>query len=420
VLERDQNSQSEVILNNTSLTLGQFEKKYYDCSERVENIANNSKNVSKNIGNIVTSIQFHDITRQQMEHVYEALEEVSGKINLSGFRGSVKEVPEDNLSTLHDVCELQSYQFSSSINEFVEAVDNIILHLKDVEHNVTDIFSDTLCLLAEDDSSGDNSRKDNSLSAVKTELSAILSSLHKNEEISEELSKSIKSVVEIVEDLAKYVLEIEEIGTEIEIIALNARIKAAHTGLNGLALGVLAEEIQKLSIDAKAQTISVTGILQDIGKISKTLKMSIDESAQKEDSNSVSDINEKIIGLINTIIDLEKDTKVTIDGIRTKVTNLKDDINKTADNIKIHHQNKQIADGINALLMAIISVLKKNINPAVNKKSNVDNLLAKYTMDSERQIHERFSKKEKLAIENNDDESEKKQDDFFGDNVDLF
>lgn len=414
-LEKDQKNQSNLILNSTDTTLAQLEGKYNESSIRVENISKNSVNVSKNIGTIVTAIQFHDITRQQMEHVFEALDEMAGKAENDVISRPDEFKTSETFALVHDVCELQTKQFNNSINEFVDAVENIINHLKGVEDNVSEIFSETLNLLSQDDSS-----KGNTLNSVKEELSVILSGLNKNEEISIELSKSIKDVIEIVEDLAKYVLEIEEIGTEIEIIALNARIKAAHTGLNGLALGVLAEEIQKLSIDAKAETISITKILQNIGDVSKVLKLSIESSALDSENQRTSSTNEKIISLINSIIELEKETKSTIGKIRSDVNSLKEDINTTTGEIKIHHQHKAIAEQIIDRLHFITSGLKNRLDISSNRSQNVSKLLAKYTMDSERKIHNQFSEKE---IQNESAEAfgltDGSEDDF-GDNVDLF
>ena len=287
-----------------------------------------------------------------MEHVNEALKEAAekaGEINLAAPDSSL-----DNIEFIHDICELQGRQLSSSINEFVDAVNNIVGNLKGVESFVSEIYSDTAGLITQGDS-----KDGNLLGKVKEELLSILQGLNKNEEISTELASSIKDVIDIVEDLAKFVSEIEEIGTEIEIIALNARIKAAHTGLNGLALGVLAEEIQKLSIDAKQQTVGITKVLNDIGKISQKLRQNNELSAEENKTEDASVTNKKIIDLINSTLGLESETKNEIDKIRADVNNLKEDISVTVDEIIIHHENKQVSDGIIETLNFIIRSLQE-------------------------------------------------------------
>ena len=80
------------------------------------------------------------------------------------------------------------------------------------------------------------------------------------------------SVAETIAGMSESIEAIEEVGAEIELIALNASIKAAHTGEAGAALGVLATAIQHLSADARRQTDAVSRILGDIAKASEVLQ----------------------------------------------------------------------------------------------------------------------------------------------------
>jgi methyl-accepting chemotaxis protein len=412
-LEKDQESQAAQILSSTGSTLGKFEEKYNECSVKAAEISQNSSDLSKNIGDIVTAIQFHDITRQQMEHVNEAVSDAAGKSLLINSPCSEDERKEA-FEFIHDICELQAIQFESSITEFVEAVENIVSSLRGVEENVSGIFSSTAGLAT---SSGSSSGS--LLGNVKIELLAVLEGLKKNDAISSELSVSIKQVIEIVEDLAKFVLEIEEIGTEIEIIAINARIKAAHTGLNGLALGVLAQEIQKLSIDAKRQTVNVTDILNSINLISQKLKSGGDKTNATEEDTSASATNRKIISLISLMIELEGKAKNDIDKLSGDVNLLKKEIGRAADEFTIHHTNRQTADEITGMLRMITSELSRYFDVRGSKSQHVASLMAKYTMDSERMIHKNFASGRK-EIENNTSDEKIFSEDDLGDNVDLF
>ena len=182
-----------------------------------------------------------------MEHSAEALHMLSEELD----KGD-SDISANSLNVVHDVCELQVIQLNNSVNEFSTAVSDIITNLNSVNENVTSISNTTISLL------GENSIFSNkSILLIQKELSAIITGLSKSAEISNELSGSIKSIVGIVSDLSKSVFEIEEVGNEIEIIALNARVKAARTGIKGSSLDVLAEAIQKLSLDAKNHTGSV-------------------------------------------------------------------------------------------------------------------------------------------------------------------
>ncbi len=406
-LEDKNQEQSNLIISNTTHSLGAFEQKYNECFLKAEKISQSSNNVSKSISEIVTSIQFHDITRQQMEHVREALEEVIAR--------QKHEIDmQTRASLIHDICELQTVQLKNSLNEFDGAVDTIILSLSQVEKNISDIYMEICGLLDEK-----KSNEQNSLKVIEKELYVISESLIKNRDIANDLAKSIKYVVEILDDLSTYVLQIEDIGTEIEIIALNARVKAARTGSNGAALGVLAEAIQKLSLEAKNQTVSTTDVLNDISNSSKNLKNNVELGSEESNKNNIGGESQKINVLLTALIDMENSTGSQIEKLNTSVNNVKNDINKTISGITIQQEVKLKVTEVMGLLFQVTKSLKIKANIKENRVKHTSGLMNKYTMNSERNIHKHFqeSKNElkdyKSGIENFNDDS-------LGDNVELF
>lgn len=66
-----------------------------------------------------------------------------------------------------------------------------------------------------------------------------------------------------IAEMGNFVVDIEDVGAEIKLIALNASIKAARTGEQGRALGVLAMAIQRLSSEAREQTQAVSDALRE-------------------------------------------------------------------------------------------------------------------------------------------------------------
>ncbi len=245
-LEIDQTRQSDVVINQSQESINTFHLMHEERLRKTENISNISSSVSKNIYDIVTSIQIHDITRQRLEHAKSSLDDVVEKVSSVRTTESIEEL-EEKLGFIFDICSLQSMQLKQSIEEFIDAVNDILSNLSSVGDNIKSIFTEATSLLNDNDISSKSSLK-----SMKEELAAISNGLKKSIENGNELSNSINSVVAVVDDLSKYVLEIEDLGSEIEIIALNARVKATRTGTIGSALGVLSENIQRLSIDAKS------------------------------------------------------------------------------------------------------------------------------------------------------------------------
>lgn len=411
VMEKEQNNQVELIINKTNLTLGIFEKKCSESYKKADGIALNSEKIGTCISGIVTSVQFHDIIRQKMEHVQEALL-ATVENNTPLFEGKL--IPHgisDELEIIHDVCELQTSQLESALSEFTSAVSGIISNLTEVDKNVDKILSETANFLGEKAMlSGD------SLNEIQTDLSTISAGLRKGAEISVELSASIKSVLEIVENLAGHFSQIEEVGTEIEIIAINARIKAAHTGLNGTALGVLAESIQKLSLDAKERTGKTTKILERIE--TATHKLKTNASDKEEEDSQI--IQLKIDEILKTIIEQYNHCNFSISEMKTEVEHFKKEIKKTAEGITIQNVAKSTISEIIKKLGRIVKTIKKSVKINANKEQNTQGLLNLYTMQSERNTHISFSNSNNNAYTVKLKDDGEKQENYLGDNVELF
>ncbi|MBI5726822.1 MAG: hypothetical protein HY965_03145, partial [Ignavibacteriales bacterium] len=229
LLEKEQRHQSDLIVDHTMATLKVFEEKHNDYLLKTDTIKNDATAIYTSIRNIVTSIQFHDITRQQIEHVSEALSEAQNV--LAENTGEDAEAEEYQLGKVYDICSLQSDQIVHARDEFSLAVSNIIDELQIISKSVEDILGTAMKLSEEYGKSG------TSFGNIETDLLDILNALMKNSEISWRLLDSTKSVISTIEELTSSIQQIEEIGTEIELIALNARVRAAHTGANGASLG---------------------------------------------------------------------------------------------------------------------------------------------------------------------------------------
>ncbi len=413
-LEREQHEQSESIIQNSKKSLQTFNLKYAERVEKSEKISVSSKKVSDNINEIVMSIQFHDITRQRMEHVKHALDDAAEQlrkyINAGNDAGAVP-----LFETVYDVCGLQIVQLKSSVEEFNDAVFSILNNLKSVGENVSQILAETTTLLDENDLS-----KKSSLKKVQEELKAISVGLNKNMEIDKELSESINAVVSVVDDLSNYVLEIEDIGSEIEIIALNARVKAAHTGSNGSALGVLSETIQRLSVAAKSQTTTTSEILNRISVDSKNLRISVESGAYKEENTRMISTADRINDLTGTLIELEKEAEKFLDGLTHSIGSLREEIFNTVDKVTVpKYAEMTLEKSISGLNEIITDIAHKGIVSS-DREVNTKELMRKYTMKTERKIHQNFTGRHQDERETGLNNTAGGSDDSLGENVELF
>lgn len=409
-LETDQRQQTELIVSKTLHSLNAFREKNGILSENVSAISDLSRNAVKSINEIVSSVQFHDISRQQIEHSVHAVDSVMQAMNAKNAEEQDKE---EALGMVYDVCGLQSIQLANTLSEFENAVTVIIDSLENLSGSISSVLNHTFGFGGDDNSIN--------LHDIENELLLIAGVIKNNTEIGRKLSESIKSIVGILDELSVYINEIEEVGSEIEIIAINARVKAARFGSNGSALGVLSESIQKLSIEAKAQTGTTSAILSEIMKESQKLRSDLDVRDSDGAGNYCEQTTQKIDSLIGSMKSIESASVMKVASLQGQVNNLNSDIRNIASKITIQHEARDKIGGAIEMLKETSELLRAKYDFKTDRFENTRNIYSKYTMQSERDIHlnftgsmDLFPGQENIKKNLNAGENE------FGDNIELF
>src|SRR5208337_3811343 len=132
-LETTQRGQIQTIIAQTQSSLATLVEKHEISDEAARRISSTYVEFSRKIGEIVSSMQFHDITRQQMEHAATALklQIASGSPGLTAARGIV---------------ELQAFQLRFAAGKLVEAVNAIVEHLRTAAGDIAEISSESLAV----------------------------------------------------------------------------------------------------------------------------------------------------------------------------------------------------------------------------------------------------------------------------------
>lgn len=299
------------------------------CSSAVASIAAVSDEVSRSIGEVVMCMQTHDIVRQQIEHVDQALTEL-------GERLSTGSVSADEVAW---ICELQSAQLNHAAGELDGAVQAIIVNLREVARKQSGLSAETRSM------AGIADQTDGSFfNGMQRDISVVTVALQEGSKVNQSLSIAMGAVADTVREIASFVEDIEKIGEEIKLIALNAQIKSADTGDEGAALGVLAEAIQRISNDAIDHTSVVTQTLNAILSVTQgindgvcfgisTLKMEVHGMVASLGSlvHLVREVNETLLRSLYRMDDA--------------VTLLSSDIDQVTSGITVHRKVSQVLEG---------------------------------------------------------------------------
>lgn len=416
----NQDSKIKATMRDTETSVVKLESVNERFSTLGEMISSVAKANSDNISGIVQSMQFHDIYRQQLEHVIEAIEELIPHLSKMHTENQSR----DNLSfrelvsNTGDVCELQEAQLQFASAELFSAVTSIVTNLRNICLKQKQIGQDIYTKTGSINKTSNISFIDD----VGQHMSSITNLLTGCVDANKQLTGITSKVSRSVGDITGFVSDIEDIGHEITQIALNSRIKAAYTGKNGASLSALSEEVGQLSNDAVQRADSITATLMDIR--SATEKLSTDaESNEKLLDITLSGMKDELKEILNILDNMGKELLSLLPQIQHKVTSLTGDIEKIANNIDVHKRAKIKADEVLDSLRQIFRQARELYPASAEFKEDLRQMAGLYTMESERRIHEKIAKKhknessmapQKVEINSNSSGSE------FGDNVDLF
>lgn len=371
-------------LEQASTSLAVLTDSNLNCREFAASIAAASADVYQNICEVVMSMQFHDITRQQLEHAAEALGEMRRMMHdkLDSCPG-VSDL-QDVAANMMAVAELQVAQISHASDELTGAVDNIIRNLEGISSMEASIAKEAREMSGAADGAGSSFFKE-----MEINLNSVATALQRSIEENRHLVQALEGVDKTIEEISSFVNDIRTIGEEIELIAINSQIKAARTGADGASLGIVAEAIQRLSLEARSQTGEISRILEGINKGSDDLCNGVNtESAHLEEE--VSEITICIRDLLRMLNEVNNRFVVLLDGIEREVENLNRDVLRETAGITVNERAKAVLGEVMENLSGSIVMMRPLIGSAA-ATVRLTGLSGRYTMHSERKIHERLT-----------------------------
>jgi methyl-accepting chemotaxis protein len=417
--EAAQDREVSGVLASTAHSLEELVSVNNRCSSFGSLVSSVSAEVSGDISEVVSSMQMHDMTRQQVEHIIEALERLSARLRDSTGASLTPENHRKLIIEAGDVCELQSAQLRHASSELCGAVRSIVENLRDMAGKQVLMASETLSATGVADAGGGSF-----MDAISRGMGTVTAVLAKCAQSDRNMAATLSKVADTMQEVTGFVTDIEDIGSEIDLIALNSQVKAAHTGREGAALGVLAEAIKRLSVDAINQTDAVSQTLQQINQSTSHLFQEATEETEQLGAR-ISVMEEELTGILAALGSMNADLMGLLTRLSSRVGMLTDDIERATAGIDVQERVAQMADGVMAALDRIVAKARELEPASTEFKENLRHMEERYTMQSERHIHEKIARSRaggaaeaKPVFEQQ--ETKSTDDSEFGDNVDFF
>jgi len=341
---------------------------------KINSVSNRFIEINDYIGQVVVSLQKHDIIRQQFEHILKAFNYIDEKSD------SLSDAEYFFLS--EKIFQIQLAQINNSKNEIEEAQYAIETSIDGIHDKINNMSPILLGL----NKYNEISDEENPILTIEKGISNVTKHVNNIQQVENKILETILDVNNKVRSLDDFIGEIEAISNDIKLISFNSQIASLHIGNMGKTLRVISDEIGSYTVivEKNSTTISqnISKVIENSDKLSKQLS-SDDNNANKKSK----EIIKKSKHSINFFENINKTFFKSINHISENNNQLLSDINSMKKGLNLN-EFTIVIDDIKNVINGIITDLP-NISEDDNiREELLTDLLNSYTMNSERQTHE--------------------------------
>lgn len=409
----------------------------------MEQAATRSGKISKQIGQIVMGIQFHDKMSQRMDHIVKGLEDVSILVGNRGVSEKRYAGIGENVNSIRSILTLQAEQLFKVISEINTVHENGMLAFSEISKEIEEI-TDNLSGSGSGEKiilESENENAEDPFSALSSAVLNLKSLMGKGNDLIDKTRRTTTHASKKARMLSGYVKDVRGINVEAHLLAINATIKAAHLRDNGKTLEVLGQEMKNLSDQTNLLVGDVENNLLGLSETLECLK------AEKRGTKNVSSKRGLYALLMNQhaqemISHKEQFKEDCLDAIRMGAE-LQSAISGTLSGIEfLPRLSQELLDHHKEIEEICLTLAPLEDKQNDTSMQAVEMLSRRYTMQDERDTHEKllYRKEEPDFQEMKDTESdinfqEKRKPEIdlevavdatsiesneFGDNVELF
>ncbi|MFH2066455.1 MAG: methyl-accepting chemotaxis protein [Pseudomonadota bacterium] len=339
-----------------------------------------SKEISDQVAEVVMAIQFHDIVRQQIEHVVQALGDTERLCREEDSAADTENVP----GKIYAILQIQAAQIQQVILEIENAEGRITRSLENIEIKASRLvacLSESFVFR-----NGAEGSSDNPFVILIQSLEELGLLLNQAYDLQSLMDGAATEASSSVSGLAGHTKKVQDISLDLHRKALNAIIKSAHLGEMGTTFEILAQEVTAVSEESNLFANQVIRMIDSVsslaGRLGSTGRNSIGEDA-KEMNRSEFQVDEEVSKIKDTYrlflentsraSEISKELETSIRETRVFVSFL-----------------KTLLEQLNVPLKKIEKTMEELSpwkNDSENQAKDIPDAAKRYTMESERVIH---------------------------------
>lgn len=353
-LRKKQSQQAALVITGARNVLDSLDDLAVKSTSEAERIAQWSREISSNIGEVVVAIQYQDITSQELAAVRNEME---GIIYLTGIE-PVNDVDISSAWAMKQIAAarksaLQSVVVQKSGGKLKDSVLQVIDNLEEISGNISEMAD--LTSRVSRDSSLFLGELGKSMSSVTTYLSDVVES-------SREMSSAMQSLAGTVEGMSQFINDIQNISSEVELIALNARVRAAQSDGEGVGMGVIAGSIQRMAEESNSYRESLLMKLGEIVQSADGLRGKIEQSSRGEEKELDHMVREFGM-LLDSLRYIQENVVKLLQKIDVNGNDLLNSIRITVKDISVHTFSDRVVSSMTRELEKIASGILEAVPP---------------------------------------------------------
>jgi methyl-accepting chemotaxis protein len=333
------------------------------------------RQVSAAFEDLITAIQFHDITRQQIEHVADALRRLRAEFPESRDRSSAR-------LDSRAVLTLQCSQLSNAEGVFASSAGRIEQDLDGIAGRVRNMAETSLTLMGHSANA-----QDSFFAQMEARFTAILKVFGTCAKAEDETQGVLAELEKTVGRMRDSVAQIRQIAIRIHRTALNATIRAVQIGDAGSALNVLADVMQRLALDSSSITDKITGDLDAISDTARRLSGGSGWTQAGEESGTDSVLPE----MRGAMLELQSSSEAGFSRLN-QITSLSRQLGDEIESVRAGFSAGTLfAEAIQCARSTLEEIVGQAGSVAVDGESGarvrLEDFATHYTMQAEREVH---------------------------------
>ena len=336
-----------------------------------------SRQIVGRIGSAVMSLQVGDATRQRIEHAELALTSLADLIE--GHAAWGKTLPaEQHEAALAAFSNLQYQQIVGTAESFAQEVGQ-------AEADLSALAADADTIMARSrDFHGGEHGANSAIASLSAQLRKAVTILADFEAERNKLEIVGHAVQETVKTLLEHVEAVQEIEANMRLVSLNAAVRCAQLGPRGASLTVIATQLRELTSDTVVAAETAMARLDE----SSTLA-GVFGAASDQGSGQIGQLEEQANLALDILSRLDRGLAEALKRLNSDGPKVIKLLEAAADGLSGQSAMAETLDDI-----AIATAALSTQTPPAQLTSELSAILASlrksYTMEAERQIHDRL------------------------------